>query len=64
LRNLYAQKVLAGDRPESPMRRKESFSPYKLPAGGWGSANSLGNILSREGVLLSGPLHAGVFCAT
>jgi molybdopterin-dependent oxidoreductase alpha subunit len=59
LRNLDAQKVLAGDRPESPMRRKESFSPYKLPAGGWGSANSLGNILSREGVLLSGPLVLG-----
>jgi molybdopterin-dependent oxidoreductase alpha subunit len=28
--------------------------PYKGPAGGWGSARSLGNILHREGVLLSG----------
>jgi molybdopterin-dependent oxidoreductase alpha subunit len=29
-------------------------SPYKGPAGGWGSARSLGNILRREGVLLAG----------
>lgn len=28
--------------------------PYKGPAGGWGSARSLGNILRREGVLLRG----------
>jgi molybdopterin-dependent oxidoreductase alpha subunit len=28
--------------------------PYKGPAGGWGSARSLGNILRREGVLLAG----------
>jgi len=38
------------------MSRKESFKPYKLPAGGWGSARSLGQILSREGVLASGAL--------
>lgn len=38
------------------MRRKESFTPYSRPAGGWGSARSLGNILSREGVLASGTL--------
>jgi hypothetical protein len=36
------------------MRRKESFKPYKPPSGGWGSARSLGTILSREGVLASG----------
>jgi molybdopterin-dependent oxidoreductase alpha subunit len=29
-------------------------APYKGPAGGWGSARALGNILRREGVLLSG----------
>jgi len=29
---------------------------YKSPAGGWGSARSLGNIMRREGVLASGPL--------
>ena len=28
--------------------------PYIGPAGGWGSARSLGNILRREGVLLRG----------
>ncbi len=38
------------------MTRKESFKPYHLPSGGWGSARSLGNILRREGVLLSGSL--------
>ena len=27
------------------MSRKQSFKPYKLPSGGWGSARSLGNIL-------------------
>jgi molybdopterin-dependent oxidoreductase alpha subunit len=29
---------------------KKSFTPYKGPAGGWGSARSLVNILLREGV--------------
>lgn len=29
---------------------KTSFTPYKGPAGGWGSAKSLGNILLREAV--------------
>jgi len=38
------------------MKQKESFKPYKLPSGGWGSVRSLGNILRREGVLLSGSL--------
>jgi len=38
------------------MSRKEVFKPYKLPSGGWGSARSLGQILSREGVLASGAL--------
>ena len=38
------------------MSRKTSFEPYKLPSGGWGSANSVAHILSREGVLASGPL--------
>jgi molybdopterin-dependent oxidoreductase alpha subunit len=38
------------------MTRKVSFKPYTLPAGGWGSARSLGNILKQEGVMASGPL--------
>jgi molybdopterin-dependent oxidoreductase alpha subunit len=38
------------------MPRKPTFKPYASPAGGWGSAQSLGNILSREGVLASGSL--------
>ena len=38
------------------MRRKQSFTPYDAPAGGWGSAKSLGQILAREGVLASGSL--------
>ncbi len=32
------------------MQRKITTTPYKGPAGGWGSARSLGNILFREGV--------------
>ena len=35
---------------------KPTFKPYRLPAGGWGSARSVGNILRREGVLVSGPI--------
>jgi molybdopterin-dependent oxidoreductase alpha subunit len=35
---------------------KPTFKPYPLPAGGWGSAKSVGNILRREGVLASGPI--------
>ena len=35
---------------------KPTFKPYRLPAGGWGSARSVGNILRREGVLASAPL--------
>ena len=38
------------------MRPKGSYKPYNAPAGGWGSARSLGNILSREGILASGGL--------
>ena len=38
------------------MTRKVSFKPYDHPAGGWGSARSLGEILTREGVLASGAL--------
>jgi molybdopterin-dependent oxidoreductase alpha subunit len=38
------------------MRRKPRFQPYKGPAGGWGSARSLGRILADEGVLASGTL--------
>ena len=38
------------------MRRKTSFRPYDAPAGGWGSAGSVADILSREGVLGSGSL--------
>ena len=33
---------------------KPTFRPYRLPAGGWGSVLSVGNILRREGVLASG----------
>ncbi|MGI4764611.1 MAG: FdhF/YdeP family oxidoreductase, partial [Janthinobacterium lividum] len=35
---------------------KPTFKPYRAPAGGWGSARSVGNILRREGVLASGPI--------
>src|ERR1700712_218496 len=35
---------------------KPSFKPYPLPAGGWGSVRSVGNILQREGVLASGAI--------
>ena len=38
------------------MKPKISFEPYTAPAGGWGSARSLGNILRREGVVGSGAL--------
>jgi molybdopterin-dependent oxidoreductase alpha subunit len=38
------------------MTEKPSYEPYDAPAGGWGSARSLGNILRREGVLASGAL--------
>ncbi|ACB25719.1 FdhF/YdeP family oxidoreductase [Methylobacterium radiotolerans] len=40
----------------SPPLDKPEFKPYRLPAGGWGSALSVGNILRREGVLASGPI--------
>jgi molybdopterin-dependent oxidoreductase alpha subunit len=36
--------------------KKPEYKPYRLPAGGWGSARSVGNILRREGVLASGPI--------
>ena len=35
---------------------KPDFTPYDAPSGGWGSARSLGNILTREGVPVSGAL--------
>ena len=35
---------------------KPSFKPYRSPAGGWGSARSVGNILMQEGVLASAPI--------
>jgi molybdopterin-dependent oxidoreductase alpha subunit len=38
------------------MTSKPDFTPYGGPAGGWGSARSLGDILTREGVLGSGTL--------
>jgi molybdopterin-dependent oxidoreductase alpha subunit len=38
------------------MARTPSYKPYTAPAGGWGSAKSLGTILRREGVLASGTL--------
>lgn len=37
------------------MNDKPSFEPYTYPSGGWGSVRSLGSILGREGVLVSGP---------
>jgi anaerobic selenocysteine-containing dehydrogenase len=37
------------------MARKESFKPYKAPAGGWGSLRSVAGILGAEGVRSSGP---------
>jgi len=38
------------------MDERPTFRPYRLPAGGWGSAQSVANILRREGVLASGPI--------
>ncbi len=38
------------------MRDRISFKPYDSPAGGWGSAGSLINILRQEGVPASGAL--------
>src|ERR1700710_825537 len=38
------------------MGKKPSYQPYHHASGGWGSARSLGNILTREGVLASGGL--------
>jgi molybdopterin-dependent oxidoreductase alpha subunit len=38
------------------MSRKPTFRHYDAPAGGWGSARSLGNVMRREGVLASAPL--------
>ncbi len=40
----------------SPPVERPSFKPYDAPAGGWGSARSVGNILRREGVLASAPV--------
>jgi molybdopterin-dependent oxidoreductase alpha subunit len=45
-----------GIAPEPTMTHVPSFKPYDHPSGGWGSARSLGNILTREGVLASGSL--------
>ena len=36
--------------------KKPEYKPYALPAGGWGSARSVGNILRQEGVLASAPV--------
>ena len=41
---------------ENSVSNKPSFKPYTAPAGGWGSAKSLGHILRQEGVLASGAL--------
>jgi molybdopterin-dependent oxidoreductase alpha subunit len=38
------------------MNRKPRFKPYRAPAGGWGSVNSLREILMREGIPASGAL--------
>jgi molybdopterin-dependent oxidoreductase alpha subunit len=38
------------------MGKKPSYKPYQHASGGWGSARSLGNILTGEGVLASGGL--------
>ena len=38
------------------MDQTSSFKPYRLPAGGWGSANSVQEILRREGIPVSGAL--------
>ncbi len=38
------------------MPDKPSVTPYEGPAGGWGSVRSLGNILAREGIPVSGAL--------
>ena len=38
------------------MASKPTIKPYTAPSGGWGSINSLGNILAREGIPISGAL--------
>jgi molybdopterin-dependent oxidoreductase alpha subunit len=38
------------------MDQTPSFKPYRLPAGGWGSARSVQEVLRREGVPVSGAL--------
>ena len=38
------------------MKNKPTIKAYTAPAGGWGSVRSLGSILAREGVPISGPL--------
>ncbi len=38
------------------MSSKPVIEPYNAPAGGWGSIRSLGNILTREGIPVSGGL--------
>jgi molybdopterin-dependent oxidoreductase alpha subunit len=38
------------------MSQNPYYTPYDGPAGGWGSARSVGNILRREGVAASGSL--------
>jgi molybdopterin-dependent oxidoreductase alpha subunit len=38
------------------MGQRITYKPYTAPAGGWGSARSLGNSLRRDGVLGSGTL--------
>ena len=38
------------------MKHIPKFEPYTAPAGGWGSARSLGHILRQEGILGSGSL--------
>ena len=37
------------------MKHQSKFAPYKHPAGGWGSVQSLGRSLAREHVPFSGP---------
>ena len=41
---------------EMTMSRHESFRPYTAPAGGWGSARSLGQILSAKACSPAAPL--------
>ena len=42
------------------MKHDPKFAAYTRPAGGWGSVQSLGRSLAREGVPVSGAKSSGI----